>query len=115
VKVDKIWMAGDIGSQIINPLNAEHQSQGAAIDGIAQALVWQPVVQEAGAVTADNFGDFPLLRIDAVPRDVAITWVKSDFPPTGLGEPALRRSFRRSNAIRAATGKRLRSLPLQLT
>lgn len=116
VKVDKIWMAGDIGSQIINPLNAEHQSQGAAIDGIAQALVWQPVVQEAGAITADNFGDFPLLRIDAVPRDVAITWVKSDFPPTGLGEPALPPVIPAiANAIRAATGKRLRSLPLQLT
>ncbi len=115
VAVDKVWVAGDIGSQVINPLNAEHQVQGAAIDGIAQALVWQPIVQEAGAVTQANFHDFPLLRIDAVPRDVAITWVKTDYPPTGLGEPALPPVIPAiGNAIRSITGKRLRSLPFQL-
>lgn len=116
VKVDKVWVAGDIGSQLINPLNAQHQSQGAAIDGIAQALVWQPIVQEAGAIVQENFGDFPLLRLDSVPGDVAITWVKTDFPPTGLGEPALPPVIPAiGNAIRAATGKRLRTLPFQLT
>jgi isoquinoline 1-oxidoreductase beta subunit len=116
IKVDKVWVAGDIGSQLINPLNAQHQSQGAAIDGIAQALVWQPIVQEAGAIVQENFSDFPLLRLDAVPGDVAITWVKTEFPPTGLGEPALPPVIPAiGNAIRAATGKRLRTLPFQLT
>jgi len=115
VKVDKIWIAGDIGSQVINPLNAEHQMQGAAIDGIAQALVWQPVVQEGGAVTQENFSDFPLLRMDMTPREIAITWVKTDNPPTGLGEPTLPPVIPAiGNAIRAATGTRLRSLPLTL-
>ena len=116
VKVDKIWVAGDVGSQIINPLNAEQQMEGAAIDGIAQALVWQPIVQQAGAVTQENFHDFPLLRIDAVPRDVAMVWVRTDYPPTGLGEPALPPVIPAiGNAIRAVTGKRLRSLPFQLS
>ena len=115
VKVDKIWVAGDIGSQVINPLNAEHQMQGAAIDGIAQALVWQPIVQEAGAVTQENFDTFPLLRMDMAPRDVAITWVKTDNPPTGLGEPTLPPVIPAiGNAIRAVTGQRLRSLPFTL-
>lgn len=115
VKVDKVWIAGDIGSQIINPLNAEHQAQGAAIDGLAQALVWQPVVQEAGAVQTVTFSDFPLLRINAKPAEIAISWVKNDYPPTGLGEPTLPPVIPAvANAIRAATGKRLRSLPLQL-
>lgn len=115
VKVDKVWIAGDIGSQIINPLNAEHQAQGAAIDGLAQALVWQPVVQEAGAVQTVTFSDFPLLRMDAKPAEIAISWVKNDYPPTGLGEPTLPPVIPAvANAIRAATGKRLRSLPLQL-
>ncbi len=115
VKVDKVWIAGDIGSQIINPLNAEHQAQGAAIDGLAQALVWQPVVQEAGAVQTVTFSDFPLLRMDAKPADIAISWVTNDYPPTGLGEPTLPPVIPAvANAIRAATGKRLRTLPLQL-
>ena len=116
VKVDKVWIAGDIGSQIINPLNAEHQAQGAAIDGLAQALVWQPVVQEAGAVQTVTFSDFPLLRMDAKPAEIAISWVKNDFPPSGLGEPTLPPVIPAvANAIRAATGKRLRALPLQLS
>ncbi|MEO0031086.1 MAG: hypothetical protein RIS94_844 [Pseudomonadota bacterium] len=115
VRVDKVWIAGDIGSQIINPLNAEHQAQGAAIDGLAQALVWQPVVQEHGRVMAENFGEFPLLRMDAKPAEIAITWVKNDFPPTGLGEPTLPPVIPAvANAIRQATGKRQRSLPLTL-
>ncbi|GAA0303420.1 xanthine dehydrogenase family protein molybdopterin-binding subunit [Sphingomonas oligophenolica] len=115
VSVDKIWIAGDIGSQVINPLNAEHQMQGAAIDGMAQALVWQPIVQEAGAVTQENFHNFPLLRMDMAPRAIAITWVKTDNPPTGLGEPTLPPVIPAiGNAIRAATGTRLRSLPFVL-
>lgn len=116
VRVDKVWIAGDIGSQIINPLNAEHQAQGAAIDGLAQALVWQPVVQQAGAVQTETFSDFPLLRMDAKPAAIEIAWVKSAYPPSGLGEPTLPPVIPAvANAIRAATGKRLRSLPLQLT
>ena len=116
VKVDKVWVAGDIGAHVINPLNAQHQMQGAAIDGIAQGLVWQPIVQENGAVTQENFSDFPLMRIEMAPEDVAITWVTTDNPPTGLGEPALPPVIPAiANAIHDATGKRLRSLPLQLS
>ena len=116
VSIEKVWVAGDIGNQIINPLNAEHQVEGAVIDGIAQALVWQPVEQVAGAVTQSNFHDFPLLRIDMAPGSVDLEWVKSDNPPTGLGEPALPPVIPAiANAIHAATGKRLRSLPLALS
>jgi isoquinoline 1-oxidoreductase beta subunit len=115
ITIDKVWVAGDIGSQVINPLNAEHQMQGAVIDGIAQALVWQPTEQRAGAVTTENFGDFPLIRINQTPGEVAITWVVTDNPPTGLGEPTLPPVIPAiANAIRDATGKRLRSLPMTL-
>ncbi|WP_298194073.1 molybdopterin cofactor-binding domain-containing protein [Novosphingobium sp.] len=115
ITIDKVWVAGDIGSQVINPLNAEHQMQGAVIDGIAQALVWQPTEQKAGAVTTENFGDFPLIRINQTPGEVAITWVVTEYPPTGLGEPTLPPVIPAiANAIKDATGKRLRSLPLSL-
>ncbi|MDT0508320.1 molybdopterin cofactor-binding domain-containing protein [Novosphingobium sp. MMS21-SN21R] len=115
VKVDKVWMAGDVGSQIINPINALHQSQGAAIEGLGQAMLGQKLVQEAGAITAENFGDFALMRIDAVPREITVEFVKTDFPPTGLGEPALPPVIPAlANAIYAATGKRHRRLPLEM-
>jgi len=115
VKVDKVWMAGDVGSQIINPINAIHQSQGAAIEGLGQAMLGQKLVQEAGAITAGNFGDYELMRIDAAPREIAVEFVKTDFPPTGLGEPALPPVIPAlANAIYATTGKRHRRLPLEM-
>ncbi|KHK90198.1 xanthine dehydrogenase family protein molybdopterin-binding subunit [Novosphingobium malaysiense] len=115
VKVDKIWVAGDIGSHVINPVNALHQVQGAAIEGLAQAMIGQKVDQVDGAIVQENFDSFPLLRIEAAPQDVAVTFVTSPFPPTGLGEPALPPVIPAlANAIYAATGKRIRSLPMQL-
>ncbi|WP_339346292.1 molybdopterin cofactor-binding domain-containing protein [uncultured Sphingomonas sp.] len=115
IRVDKVWVAGDVGSHVINPLNAVHQVQGSVIDGIAQALAGQKIDVVAGAVAQENFGDFPLLRIDAAPRAVDVTFVPSDAAPTGLGEPALPPVIPAiANAVFDATGRRLRSLPLRL-
>lgn len=115
VKVDKVWVAGDVGSHIINPLNAMNQVQGSVIEGLGQAMLGQKIVQENGKVTAENFGDFALMRIDGVPRDIAVEFVKTEFPPTGLGEPALPPVIPAlANAIYSVTGKRHRRLPLEL-
>jgi len=114
IAVHKVWVAGDIGSQIVNPMGAENQVRGAVIDGLAQAFAGQAIEFVDGVVQQSNFNDFPLARIPMTP-EIDIAWVRSDKPPTGLGEPALPPVIPAlTNAIFAATGARIRSLPVRL-
>jgi isoquinoline 1-oxidoreductase beta subunit len=114
VTVHQVWVAGDIGSQIVNPMGAENQVRGAVIDGLAQALTGQAIEFVDGVVQQSNFNDFPLARMPMTP-EIEIAWVRSDKPPTGLGEPALPPVIPAlTNAIFAATGTRVRSLPVRL-
>jgi isoquinoline 1-oxidoreductase beta subunit len=108
--IKKLTAGVDAGT-IINLSAAEAQIQGAMLDGISAAW-FQQITIEGGAAAQKNFDDYPMLRMNDSPRLVEVHFVKSEFPPSGLGEPGLPAAAPAvCNAIYAATGKRIRTLP----
>jgi isoquinoline 1-oxidoreductase beta subunit len=108
--VHKVTVAADVGP-IVNLSGAENQCQGAVIDGFSTMLSLELSI-ENGRVQESNFDQYPLLQLAHAP-EVEVHFIQSDFPPTGLGEPALPPVAPAvCNAIFAASGYRVRELPL---
>ena len=97
-----------------NPERIYSQVEGAAVMGLSLAKYGEITFKD-GKVQQGNFDDFPLLRIDEAPlvTNVHIVEPGPDTPPSGVGEPGLP-PFAPAliNAIFAATGKRIRRLPI---
>ena len=110
VKVHKVTVAADVGP-IVNLSGAENQMQGSVVDGLS-TMTGLSVTFENGRVEQSNFDRYPMLRMPSTP-EVAVHFVDSDDPPTGLGEPALPPLAPAvCNAIFAACGHRIRTLPI---
>ena len=115
LKVDRVVVSTDIGAQIVNLSGAENQVQGSVVDGLG-ALIFQELNIEKVRIVQSNFCDYPMLRIADAPTQVDVHFLKTNNPVTSLGEPALPPLAPAvCNAIFAATGKRVRQLPLTRT
>ena len=112
LRVHRVVAAVDCGP-VINRPGVEAQAQGGILDGIGMALHGEITVDRGRAVQS-NFGDYRLLRISEAPT-VEVHIVDSREEPTGFGEIALPPCAGAiANAIFAATGKRIRKLPLRI-
>jgi isoquinoline 1-oxidoreductase beta subunit len=111
LKVDRVVAAVDCG-RLINPQGAAAQVEGAILDGLSTALMGEITVRD-GVVEQSNFHDYRLLRIGQAP-EIEVHFIASENEPRGLGEPPLPPLAPAvCNAIFAATGKRIRRLPLR--
>jgi isoquinoline 1-oxidoreductase subunit beta len=110
IKVNKVWVAGDIGSHIINVGASENLTQGAIVDGMSEML--QEISLQNGRVAQSNYHQHPMLKMSQTPP-IEVHFLKSDNSPTGLGEPALPPILPAiANAVFTATGERIRTMPM---
>ena len=112
IAVRKLWQTIDVGT-VVNPSGAMAQAEGAALWGLSLALR-EGAEFESGQVKQRNLDTYTPLRMADVP-ELDIVFVDSDAFPSGLGEPPfIPVAPAIGNAVFAATGQRVRDLPIRL-
>ncbi|HEY3706656.1 MAG TPA: molybdopterin cofactor-binding domain-containing protein [Terracidiphilus sp.] len=110
IRVNQVWAVADVGRQIINPSGARAQAEGGILEALGHMNV--EITLAGGRVEQTNYWQYHLPRMRHTPK-MHISWRITDNPPTGLGEPVMPAAIPAvCNAIFAATGKRVRSLPI---
>ena len=84
VKVNKIWVAADVGSQIINPSAAENIVQGGIIDGLSE-MMDQEITVEKGRVVQTNYHQHKMVRLTQAPPEIEVHYLKTDNHADGFG------------------------------
>lgn len=111
IRVRRAVAAADLGT-VVNPLGAQAQVEGSIVFGLSAALK-QEITIAGGRVVQSNFNDFPVLRMPEMPR-IEVHLIPSSDVPLGAGEPAVPPTAPAiANAIFAATGFRVRRLPIR--
>jgi isoquinoline 1-oxidoreductase beta subunit len=112
VTVDQVTTALDCGV-VVNPEGAKNMAEGAAIDGIGNALFGQLTLTD-GKTDQKNFDTYRMIRHNEAPKKIDVHFVKNEIDPTGLGEPPFPPVFAAvANALYKATGKRFYQQPFQ--
>jgi isoquinoline 1-oxidoreductase subunit beta len=111
-KILKAWAVVDCGTTV-NPKNAETQIAGGMIMGLSSAI-GEEITLDKGAVQQNNYTDYPILQLADTPPVIDVHFIESGAVMGGIGEPGTPPAAPAlANALFAATGKRIRTLPIR--
>src|SRR4029079_17194112 len=114
VTIPNVWTVADVG-QVVMPDRVRAQFEGAAVFGTSLAMMGE-ITGDAGRIVQSNFHNYPVARSKQAPQKIDVTIVDSKAPHAGAGEPgAPVIAPAITAAIFAATGKRIRELPINRT